>query len=112
MENTTTRVIQAMDLVLIVPLAVLAGILLLRRSAWGYLLASVFVLKAITMGLGVSAMGINQVLAGSPESMAIVVPFLVITLVNLVVAVIRLKNINEDTQSQVFTAQEAYHERI
>lgn len=34
-ENTTTRVIQAMDLGLIVPMAVLAGILLLRRSPWG-----------------------------------------------------------------------------
>jgi hypothetical protein len=95
LENTTTRVIQAMDLGLIAPAAVLAGILLLRRSAWGYLLASVFVMKAITMGLGVSAMGINQSLAGTPESMAIVVPFLVITLVNLVIAVLLLKNVQE-----------------
>lgn len=94
LENTTTRVIQAMDLVLIVPMAVLGGILLLRRSAWGYLLASVFVMKAIAMGLGVSAMGINQALAGAPESMVIVVPFLVITLVNLVLAVLLLKNLS------------------
>ena len=95
LENTTTRVIQAMDLGLITPMAVLAGILLLRRSPWGYLLASVFVMKAITMGLGVSAMGINQALTGAPESIGIVVPFLVITLVNLVVAVLLLKNVNE-----------------
>jgi hypothetical protein len=97
LENTTTRVIQAMDLVLIVPLAVLAGILLLRQNAWGYLLASVFVMKAITMGLGVSAMGINQILAGSPESLGIVIPFLVITLINLVLAVMLLKNVEEPT---------------
>lgn len=95
LENTTTRVIQAMDLALIVPLAVLAGILLLRQSAWGYLLASVFVMKAITMGLGVSAMGINQILAGSPESLGIVIAFLVITLINLALAVILLKNVEE-----------------
>jgi hypothetical protein len=95
LENTTTRVIQAMDLVLIAPAAVLAGILLLRRSPWGYLLASVFVLKAITMGLGVSAMGINQTLSGAPESIAIVIPFLVMTLVNLILAVLLLKNIIE-----------------
>jgi hypothetical protein len=43
LENTTTFVIQAMDLSLIVPLAVLSGILLLRHSAWGYLLTSVFI---------------------------------------------------------------------
>jgi hypothetical protein len=59
------------------------------------LLASVFIMKAITMGLGVSAMGINQTLVGAPESMAIVVPFLVITLVNLVLAVLLLKNVIE-----------------
>lgn len=45
------------------------------------------------MGLAVSAMGINQTLAGAPESMAIVVPFLVITLVNLILAGLLLKNV-------------------
>jgi hypothetical protein len=44
LENTTTRVIQGMDLTLIAPLAILGGILLLRRNPWGYLLASVVVL--------------------------------------------------------------------
>jgi hypothetical protein len=93
LENTTTLVIQTMDLGLIVPLAVLAGILLLRRSAWGYLLASVFVMKAITMGLAVSAMVISMALAGVPDSLLIVIPFLLITLINLVMAVLLLKNV-------------------
>ena len=95
LENTTTFVIQAMDLGLIVPLAVLAGILLLRRSAWGYLLASVFVMKAIALGLAVSTMCINMTLAGTPDSLAIMVPFLVITLINLFMAVSLLRNISE-----------------
>ncbi len=94
LENTTTLVIQTMDLGLIVPAAFLAGILLLRRSAWGYLLASVFVLKAITLGLGVSAMGINMALAGVPDSLAIVVPFLVITALNIPAAYALLKNVH------------------
>jgi len=93
LENTTTFVIQAMDLVLIVPLAVLSGILLLRRSAWGYLLASVFVMKAIALGLAVSAMSINMALAGTPDSLAIMIPFLVITVLNLFAAVSLLKNV-------------------
>ena len=93
LDNTTTFVIQAMDLSLIVPLAILAGILLLRKSAWGYLLASVFVLKAIALGLAVSAMCINMTLAGTPDSLAIMVPFLVITVLNLFAAVSLLKNI-------------------
>jgi hypothetical protein len=97
LENTTTLVIQAMDLALIMPLAFLAGVLLLRRNAWGYLLASVFVLKAATLGLGVSAMGINMALQGVPDSLAIVIPFLVITLLNLAATVALLKNITEET---------------
>jgi hypothetical protein len=95
LENTTTLVIQTMDLGLIVPAAFLAGVLLLRRSAFGYLLSSVFVMKAITLGLGVSAMGINMSLAGVPDSLGIVVPFLAITLLNLVAAVALLRNVTD-----------------
>ncbi len=94
LENTTTLVIQAMDLALIAPLAILSGILLLRRSPWGYLLASVAVLKGLTMALAVSAMGINIALQGVPDSTAILVPFLVLTLLNLVMAGLLLKNID------------------
>jgi hypothetical protein len=99
LENTTTMVIQAMDLGLLMPLAVLSGILLLRRSAWGYLLASVFTLKGLTMGLAVSTMAINMALAGVPDSLAIIVPFLLLTLANLVVVVVLLKNIRSQPEA-------------
>jgi hypothetical protein len=93
LENTTTLVIQFMDLALIAPAAVLGGVLLLRKSAWGYLLASVMLTKGVTMGLGVSAMGINMALRGVPDSLAILLPFLAITTANLVMTVILLKNV-------------------
>ncbi|MEO8613072.1 MAG: hypothetical protein ABI690_34585 [Chloroflexota bacterium] len=93
LENATTLVIQAMDLALIVPLAILSGILLLRRSAWGYLLASVFVMKSITLGLAVSMMAINMARAGIPDSLGLMIPFMVIMLINLVMAVVLLKNV-------------------
>ena len=95
LDNATSMVIQAMDLSLIVPLAVLSGILLLRRSAWGYLLTSVFVLKAITLGLAVSAMVVNMTLAGMPEGAGIAIPFIVITALNLLAAVSLWKNVQE-----------------
>jgi hypothetical protein len=95
LDNTTTFVIQAMDLVFIVPLAVLAGILLLHRSAWGYLLTCVFVMKVAVLGLAVAAMGINQTLAGSADGLAMVVAFLVITLLNAAAAVVLLRSIIE-----------------
>jgi len=99
LENTTTRVIQAMDLTLIVPLAILSGILLLRRSAWGYLLASVAILKGLTMSLAVSTMAINMALKGVSDSLGIMIPFLVLTALNMVMVVLLLLNIKEDSHT-------------
>lgn len=93
LENTTTLVIQFMDLSLIMPLAFLSGFLLLRRNAWGYLLSSVTLMKGITLGLGVSAMAINMARVGVPESPGIMIPFLLMTSLNIVMAIILLKNV-------------------
>jgi len=100
LENTTTRVIQAMDLALIAPLAILSGILLLRGSVWGYLLASVTVLKGLTMALAVSAMAINMALQGVPDSLGMMIPFLILTALNLLVGVFLLRNISEEMAPQ------------
>jgi len=95
LENTTTMVIQFMDLGLIAPAAVLGGILLLRRSAWGYLLAAIMMTKGVTLGLAVSTMAINMALKGVPENLGIMIPFLVITAANLFLTVVMLKNVKE-----------------
>jgi len=93
LENTTTLVIQFMDLGLIAPAAVLGGVLILRRSAWGYLLASVMLTKGVTLGLGVSTMAVNMSLRGVPDSLGIMIPFLVITTANLILTVVMLRNV-------------------
>ncbi len=93
LENSTTLVIQAMDLGILVPLTFLSGILLLKRSAWGYLLASVAVMKFASYGIAVSAMGINMIFSGIEGGEGLLVVFLVLTLVNLVLAVLLLKNV-------------------
>jgi hypothetical protein len=93
LENTTTLVIQAMDLGLVVPLAILSGVLLLCQSPWGYLLASVALLKGVTLGLAVSTMSVIMALRGVPESLGIMIPFLVLTLMNVIMAVQLLKNV-------------------
>lgn len=95
LENTTTLVIQFMDLSLIAPAAILGGILLLRRNAWGYLLASVLLTKGVTLGLGVSTMAVNMSLRGVPDSLGIMIPFLIITLANLILTVVMLRNVSE-----------------
>jgi hypothetical protein len=99
LENATTLVIQAMDLGLIVPLAFLAGILLLRRSAWGYLLASVAVMKFLTMGAAVSAMGIYMLLSGVEVSVVELGVFPTITVVNAILAILLLKDVQKAPQS-------------
>ncbi len=103
LENTTTLVIQAMDLVLIMPLAILSGVLLLRGTAWGYLLASVTVLKGLTMALAVSTMGINMALNGVADSSIILGIFIVLTILNLISAVLLLKNVKsrEEVATQI-----------
>jgi hypothetical protein len=93
LENVTSMFIQAMDLALIVPLCILAGVLLLRRSAWGFLLASVGVLKFLTIGLAVSLMGLNMARVGAAGSAVEWVVFSAITLAGLAMAVALLKNV-------------------
>jgi len=93
LENATTLIIQFMDLGLIVPLAFLGGFLLLRRNAWGYLLSSIMLSKGVTLGLAVSAMGFNMARVGVTDGLGLMIPFLTITLLNLVMVVVLLKNV-------------------
>lgn len=95
LDNVTSMFIQAMDLGLIVPLCILSGILLLRRRAWGYLLASVGLTKFLTMGVAVSVMSLNMARVGVPISMVEVVVFPTITLANIVMVTLLLRNIKE-----------------
>ena len=94
LENVTSMFIQVMDLGIIVPLCVLAATLLLRREAWGYLLASVGLLKFLTMGIAVALMGLNMARVGVPVSVVELVIFPAIALVNLVMVALLIRNIN------------------
>lgn len=95
LENTTSMFIQAMDLGIIVPLCVLSGVLLLRRSAWGYLLASVALMKFLTMGIAVSLMSLNMARVGVPISAVEIVVFPTIAAANLVMVTLLIRNIKE-----------------
>ena len=95
LENVTSMFIQAMDLGIVVPLCMLAGTLLLRRSAWGYLLASVGLMKFLTMGIAVSLMSLNMARVGVPVSAVESLVFPAITLVNLVMVGLLLKHIKD-----------------
>lgn len=51
-----TLTVQALDLGLIVPLAIATGVLVWRRRPWGYLLAPVLAVKGVTMAGAICAM--------------------------------------------------------
>jgi hypothetical protein len=95
LENTTSMFIQAMDLGLIAPVCVLSGVLLLRRHAWGYLLASVGLTKFLTLGIAVSLMGLNMARVGAPISPVELVIFPGMALAGVVMAIILLKHVKE-----------------
>jgi hypothetical protein len=95
MENVTSMFIQAMDLALIVPLCAIAGFLLLRRSALGYLLASVGLMKFLSMGVALSMMVLNMLRAGVDPGVPALIIFPSLTVVNVIFAVVLLRSIRE-----------------
>lgn len=93
LENTTTMVIQALDLGLVTPVVILAAWLLWQRRAWGYLLASVAVMKMLTMGTAVSLMTINMALNGVAESPVIGGIFMTLTAINALLGLWLLRSV-------------------
>ena len=68
---------------------------MLFRSPWGYLLASVGMLKFLTLGIAVSLMGLNMARVGVPVSAVQVGLFSAIALANLGLVVSLLKNVED-----------------
>jgi hypothetical protein len=64
LETYTTLVIQALDMGVMAPMALITGTLLLRKDAWGYALASIVLIKGITLGTGVLSMAMFMAMAG------------------------------------------------
>lgn len=95
LDNTTSMFIQVMDLGIVVPICLLSGILLLRRSPWGFLLASVGMVKFLTLSVAVSLMGLNMARIGAPVSAIELVIFPSLALTNIAMTAVMLKNIRE-----------------
>lgn len=95
LEHYSTLAIQGMDLGFIVPIATLSGVLLIKRKPFGYLLSSVMILKGFTMGAALSAMIINQYLAGVSMNITEIIIFPVFSLVIIYCMIILLKNVKD-----------------
>jgi hypothetical protein len=95
LESYTTLIIQALDLGLVMPIAFLSGILLWKKSAWGYLLSSIVLIKGVTLALAVSAMAVNMILAGVQVSIGELIMFPSIAIISGGMTVVLLRNITE-----------------
>ena len=63
-----THIVPALDLTLLVPWLILAGVWLWRRKPWGYLLSGMMVVKGLLYTLVLAAAGYSAVRAGYPEA--------------------------------------------
>lgn len=84
LDNYSTLFVQAGDLGIVIPTAILAGSLLLRGQAFGYLLAPVMLVMASAFGLALLAMSASMALGGVEIAPVEVVIFSILALVFLV----------------------------
>lgn len=98
LEHYTTLVIQGMDLGIIVPTAILSGVLLLKRNPFGYLLTSVIVFKSITMLAAITAMMVNMAMHGVEMNRIEVITFSVFNLLAIIALILLLKNASSKTE--------------
>ncbi|HMK47438.1 MAG TPA: hypothetical protein VK436_12505 [Methanocella sp.] len=95
LETYTTLVIQALDLGVIAPIAMITGYLLLKREAWGYTLASLVLIKGITLGTGVISMGIFEIKDGVDVAIPMLTTFMLMTLGTFAITILfysKMKN--------------------
>jgi hypothetical protein len=81
LESYSTLFVQAGDLGLVVPLAILSGVFLLARQSAGYLLAGVLLVQSATFGLALVSMMITMAVSGTALAPIEVLFFGVVTVV-------------------------------
>ncbi len=95
LEHYTTLVIQGLDLGFIVPIALLSGVLLIKRKPFGYLLSSVIIMKGLTMGAALTAMIVGQYFAGVAMNIIEMIMFPIFSLIIFYCMILLLKNIDD-----------------
>jgi len=97
-EHYTTFPIQALDLGIVLPTAILSGIMLIQRKALGYLLAPVIIIKAVTMLLAINAMAISMLINHVNISIMELIVFPLCTVVFCFNLYLIMKNLNSNKE--------------
>lgn len=93
-EHYTTLIIQAMDLGIVIPAMITAGVLTLRKNRIGYFLSVLLSVKILTLLVSISAMMIGMTKNGVPPTiveMIVFGTFNLIALTNIIFAVKSIK---------------------
>jgi hypothetical protein len=75
LEYYTTLPIQVLDLGFVIPIAIIAGIFLIKNKSLGYLLAPIMIIKEISMLTAITAMIIGQIYSGISMSLGEIIIF-------------------------------------
>ncbi|MCL6605324.1 MAG: hypothetical protein K6T94_20880 [Paenibacillus sp.] len=101
LEHYTTLTIQALDLGIIVPLAVITGYMVIRRQSFGYLLASVVIIKGVMLLTSISAMLGAMIYVGVEVSRAETLIFPIFNAGIIVCFIILLNNVREPGKEEI-----------
>lgn len=93
LEHYTTLVIQALDLGIVVPIAIVSGVLLLKRKSMGYLLSSIVIIKTSALLMSITVMIFNQMLMDVNFNLGLALVFIVLNVLVLYPLYALLKNI-------------------
>ncbi|HNS24556.1 MAG: hypothetical protein QM405_03760 [Euryarchaeota archaeon] len=87
LETYTTLVVQALDLGVLVPAAIIAGLLLLKRRSWGYVLTSILIVKISLLGTAILSMIYFMAQKGVEVVIGQVLFFVLATVGGIIIAV-------------------------
>ena len=87
LETYTTLVIQALDLGVVVPAALLTGVLLFKGKEWGYALASIFLIKVSLLGTAILSMIYFMVQNGVNIELGQAMFFIIVTVLGIIISV-------------------------
>jgi len=90
-----TLVVQAMDLGVIVPAAIAAGLLLLKGNEWGYALTSIVLIKASLLGTAILSMIVFMALNDVSTAFGQILFFMVLTAGGIIIAIAFYGKTNE-----------------
>ena len=85
LETYTTLVIQALDLGVVVPAALITGVLLYKGKGWGYALASILLIKVSLLGTAILSMIYFMAQNGVNIELGQAVFFIIVTVLGIII---------------------------